>query len=148
MYGCESWSMKLDHQVLTILNCVLKTLESPLETARKSIVKEINPEYSLEGLMQKAEAPILCLTNAKSQLIRKDPDAGRDWRQEKGMTEDEIVGWHHWLNGHKFEQALGDGKGQGRLVYYNPWGLRELDMAERLKNKSCHHFQCFRIQRK
>ena len=68
--GPQSWTTKL--------NCVLKTLESPLETARKSILKEINPEYSLEGLMQKAEAPILCLTDVKSQLIRKDPDAWRD----------------------------------------------------------------------
>ena len=71
MYGCESWTTKLDHEVLMLLNCVLKTLESPLETARKSILKELNPEYSLEGLMQKAEAPILCLTDAKSQLIRR-----------------------------------------------------------------------------
>ena len=71
----------------------------------------------------------------KSQLIGKDPDAGKDWGQEeKGMTEDEMVGWFHRLNGHEFEQASGDGDGQGSL---SPWGHRELDMTEKLnKTKS------------
>ena len=146
MYACESWSRKLDHEVLMIRNCVLKTLESPLETARKSILKEINPEYSLEGLMQKAEAPILCLTDAKS--IRKDSDAWRDWRQEKGMTEDKMVGWHHWPNERKFEQALGEGKGQGSLVCYSLWGSQRVGHAEWPNNKSSHHLQWFRSQRK
>ena len=71
----------------------------------------------------------------KSELIRKDPDAGRDWRQEeKGMTEDEMVGWHHWLNGHEFEQAPGDGKGQGSLACCSPWGCKELNTTEWLNN--------------
>ena len=61
------------------------------------------------------------------RLIRKDTDAGKDWRQEEnGMTEDEIVGGYHQLNGHKFEQASGDGEGQGSLAYWSPWGLEEL----------------------
>ena len=63
-----------------------------------------------------AEAPVLWPPDVKSWLTEKDPDAGKDWRQEeKGTTEDEMVGWHHWLNGHEFEHALGDGKGQGSL---------------------------------
>ena len=63
-----------------------------------------------------AEVPILGSPDAKSQLIGKDPDAGKDWGQEKGTTEDEMVGWHHWLNEHKFEQALRDSEVQGSLV--------------------------------
>ena len=71
--------------------------------------------------------------NAKSWLIRKDPDAGKDWRQaEKGTTEDEMIGWHHRLNGHEFEQAPRVGDGQGSLVCYSPWGCKESDMTERL----------------
>ena len=66
-------------------------------------------------------------------LLGKDPDAGKDWRQEeKGTTEDEMVGWHHWLDGHEFEQALGVGDGQGSLACCNPWGHKELDMTDRL----------------
>ena len=76
-----------------------------------------------------AEAPILWPPDVKSWLIGKDPDVGKDWRQEKGMTEDEIVGWHHRLTGHEFEQALGDGEGQGGLVCCSPWGHKELDMT-------------------
>ena len=73
--------------------------------------------------------------DVKSWLIRKDSDAGKDWRQEeKGTTEDEMVGWHHWLNRHEFEQALGDGQGQGSLAGCSPWGRKESDMTERLNN--------------
>ena len=80
-----------------------------------------------------AETPILWLPDAKNWFIRKDPDAGKDSRQEeKGMTEDEMVGWHHWLNGFEFEQALGVGDGQGGLVCCSPWGLKESDMTEQL----------------
>ena len=77
------------------------------------------------------EAPVLWIPNVKSQLIRKDPDAEKDWRQEeKGMTEDEMGGCYHWLDGHEFEQALGDGEGQGSLVCCGPWGCKELDTTE------------------
>ena len=66
----------------------------------------------------------------KSRLIRNDPDAGKDGRQEeKGTTEDEMVGWHHQLHGHEFEQALGDSEGQGSLACCSPWGHKELDMT-------------------
>ena len=69
------------------------------------------------------------------RLIRKDPDAGKDRRQEeKGTTEDEMAGWHHRLNGHEFEKALGDGEGQGSLVGCSPWGHKELDITERVNN--------------
>ena len=67
----------------------------------------------------------------KSQLIRKDPDAGENWRQEeKGTTKDEMVGWYHQLNGHEFEQAPGDSEGQGSLVCCSPWGHKESDKTE------------------
>ena len=82
-------------------------------TARRSnqfIPKEINPDRS----GAEAETPILWPPDVKNQLIRKDPDAGKDWRQEeKGTTEDAIIGWHHWLDGYECKQALGDGEGQG-----------------------------------
>ena len=67
----------------------------------------------------------------KSQLTRKDPDAGKDWRPEKkGTTEDEMFGWHHQLDGHDFEQAPGYGDGQGSLSCCSPWSHKELDMTE------------------
>ena len=76
-----------------------------------------------------AETPILWPPDVKSWLIWKDPDAVEDWEQEeKGVTEDEMVGWHHWLDRHEFEQALGVGDGQGALLCYSQWGHKELDM--------------------
>ena len=76
-------------------------------------------------LKLKLKLPILWPLDANSQLIGKDPDAGKDWRQEeKGMAEDEMVGWHHRLNGHEFEQTPGDGEGQGSLLRSSPWGCR------------------------
>ena len=82
----------------------------------------------------KAETPILWPPHAKSWLIGKDPDAGRDWGQkEKGTTEDEMAGWHHWLYGHEFEWTLGDGDGQGGLACCNSWGHKESDRTEWLK---------------
>ena len=102
-----------------------KTLESPLDCKEinQSILKEINPEYSLEGLMPaEAEAPILLPPDTKSQLI-KYPDAGKDWRQEeKWAKEDEMIGWHHQVNVHESEQTRGDSEGQGSLACCSPWG--------------------------
>ena len=114
-----------------------KTLQSTLDC------KEIKP-VNLKGNQSwvfigrtHTEAPILWPPDAKSQLIRKDPDAGKIWKQEeKGITEDKKVGWHHRLNGHESEQALGDSKGQGSLMCCSPWGRKELDMTERLNNNS------------
>ena len=77
------------------------------------------------------ETPIVWPPDAKNWVIGKDPDAGKDWRQEeKGTTENEIVGWHYWLYGHEFEQAMGVGYGQGCLACCRPWGLKELDTTE------------------
>ena len=101
-----------------------------VERSNQSILKEMNPEYSLEGLILKLKLPILWPPNAKSQLIGKDLDAGKDSRQEeKRGTEDEMVGWHHRLNGHEFEQTLGDGEGQGSLTRCSPWGRKESDVT-------------------
>ena len=95
-------------------------------TARSSnqwLLKENNSEYSLEGLMLKLKPP-----DAKSQLIWKGPDAGKDWGQEKnGTTEDEMVGWHHCLSGHEFEQTLGENEGRGSLACCGSWGRKESD---------------------
>ena len=80
-----------------------------------------------------AETSILWLPDAKNWLFGKDPDAGKDWRQEeKGMTEDEMAGWHHWLYGHELELAPGIGDGEGSPVCCSPWGRKESDMTEQL----------------
>ena len=133
MYGWESWTMrKAEYRRIDAfeLRCWRRLLRVPW-TARKSnqcILKEISPEYSLEELTLK-----LKLQYFGHLIQRKDPDAGKDWRkEEKGTTEDDMVGWHHQLNGHEFEQALGIGDGQGRWVCCSPWGCKELDMTERL----------------
>jgi len=132
IYGFSSshvWMWELDHKESWMpknwcfWTVVLeKTLESPLDCKE---IKPVNLEYSLGGLMLKLKLPILWPLDSKSRLIRKDPDARKDWRQEKGMGEHKIVGWHHWLNGHEFEPAPGDAKGQGSLVCCSPWGLKE-----------------------
>ena len=116
MYGCKSWTIKKAEHWRTDafeLWCWRRHLRLPW-TARsnKSVIKEINPEYSLEGLMLKLKLPYWP-PDVKSWFIWEDPDAGKDRRQEeKGTTEDEMVGWHHRLDGHEFDQAPGDGEGQ------------------------------------
>ena len=93
--------------------------------SNQSFLNEINPEYSLEGLMLKLKLQYFS-TWCENWLIGKDPDAGKNWRQEeKGRTEDKMVGWHHWLNGHEFEQAPGDGEGQRSLACCCPWCQKE-----------------------
>ena len=115
---------------------VLKTLESPLDSKK---IKLANPKGNQPWIFigstdAEAEAQ-RWLSDMKSQLLRKDPDAGKDWKkEEKGMTEDEMVGWHHQLNAHTFEQALGDGEGQGSLACYSPWGQKKWDTTEWLNN--------------
>ena len=106
-----------------------KTLESPLDCKIKPVNLKGNKSWIFIGRTDaEAEAPILWPPDVKSQLIRKDPDAGKGLRQkEKGMTEDEMVGWHHWLNGHEFEQAQGDGEGQGSLMCCIPLVHKESD---------------------
>ena len=114
-----------------------KTLESPLDWNE---IKLVNPKGNQLWIVigrtgAETESPILWLPDAKNWLIRKDPDAGKNWRQEKGMTEDKMVGWHQQLSGHEFEQALGDGEGQGSLACYSPWHCKASDTIKILNNK-------------
>ena len=119
-----------------------KTVESPLDC------KEIQPVYSKGDQSSvffgrndaKAENPILWPPDAKNWLIGKDLDAGKDWRQEeKGMTEDDMVGWHHRLNGHEFEYTPGVGDGQWVLACCSPWGCKESDMTKQLNWTEQYH---------
>ena len=96
-------------------------------------IKTVNPKGNQPWIFlgrtdAEAEAPVLWPPDAKSWLTGKDPDAGKDWGQEeKGVTEDEMAGWHHRLNGHEFEQTLGDSEGQGSLVCCSSQGHKESD---------------------
>ena len=120
----ESWTPKNWCFWTVVLE---KTLESPLDHKE---IQSIHPKGNQSRIFTgrtdaEAETPILWPPEAHNWLIGKEPDAGKDWSQEeKGMTEDEMVGWHHWLNGHEFEQALGVGDGQGSLVCCSPWDCR------------------------
>ena len=114
-----------------------KTLESHLDCKEIKPVnpKEIQPWIFIGRPDVEAEAPIFWPPVVKNWLFGKNPDAGKDWRQkEKGITEGEMVGWHHWLNGYEFEQALGNGEGQGNLACCSLWGLKKLDTSELLNN--------------
>ena len=121
-----------------------KTLESPLHCKEiKTVYHKGNQSWVFLGRTDaEAVAPILRPPDAKNWLIRKDPDAGKDWRQEeKGKTEDEMAGWHHWWDGLEFEQAPGDGERQGSLACCSPWDHKESDMTEQLNNNHMikHH---------
>ena len=112
-----------------------KTSERPLASKEIQLVhpKGIQSWIFIGRTDVEAEIPVLWPPDWKSWLIRKDPDAGKDWRwEEKGTTEDEIVGWHHQLNGLEFEWTSGVGDGQGGLACCSPWGCKELDKTERL----------------
>ena len=137
MYGCESWTIKkAEHQRIDPFElwCWKRFLRVPWTARRsnQSILKEISPGCSLEGMMLKLKLQY-CGHLMRSWLIGKGPDAGRDWGQEeKGTTEDERVGWHHWLNGHEFGWTLGIDEAQGGLVCCGSWGYKESDMTEQL----------------
>ena len=128
MYGCESWTIKkAEHRRIDAFElwCWRRLLRVPGTPRRsnQSILKEISPEYSLEGLMLKLKLHYFGHLMWRTDSLGKDPDAGRNWGwEEKGVTGDEMVGWHHWLNGHEFEQTPGDGEGPGSLVCCSPWG--------------------------
>ena len=144
-YGFSStrvWMWKLDYKegwesknwcFWTVVS--EKTLESPLDCQE---IKLVNPKGNQSWIFigrtdVEAKAPILSPPDKKTWHIGKDSDAGKDWKQEeKGTTEDEVVGLHRLLSGHEFEQALGDGEGQGSLACCSPWGHKELGMNERL----------------
>ena len=137
------WMWELDHKedwapknwcFWTVV--LQKTLESPLDCKD---IKLVNPKGNQSWIFigrtdAEAEASKLWSPDSKSQHIIKEPDAGKDWRQEKGTTEDENVGWHHRLNGHEFEQARGDCERQGSLACCSPRGCKDSDMTERLNN--------------
>ena len=132
----ENWSLKNGYFWIGILE---KTLESSLGYKE---IKPVNPKGNQSWIFigrtdAEVEAPIPWPPDAKSQLVKKDPDAGKDWRQEeKGSTEDEMVGWHHQLNGHEFVQTLGDAEGQVSLACCSPCGHKESDTIERLNNNN------------
>ena len=126
------WTGVLEKTLASLLNC--------------KEMKPVNPKGNQAWIFigradAEVEAPILWPPDVKSWFIRKDIDAGKDWRQEeKGTTEDEMVGWHHWLDGHKFEQAPGVGDGQGSLACCSPWGHKESDMTERMNWTELHSY--------
>ena len=125
-----SWALKNWCFWIVLLE---KTLDSPLDSKE---IKPVNPKGNQSWLFigmtdAEAEVPILWPPDAKNWLLGKDPDARKDWRQEeKGMTEDEIVGWHHQLDGCEFEWAPGVGDGQGGLACCSSWGRKESDTTE------------------
>ena len=125
----ESWALKNRCFWSMVLE---KTLDSPLDCKE---IQPVHPEGDQSWVFigrsdVEAETPVLWPPHAKSWLIGKDPDAGRDWGQEKGMAEDEMAGWTHQLDGHEFESTLGVGDGQGGLACCDSWGCKELDMTE------------------
>ena len=137
----HAWMGDLDHKAAWVpkdwyfWTVVLeKTLENPLNCKE---IKPVNSKGKQPWIFigrTDAEAPTLWPTDAKNWPIGKDPDDGKDWRQEEkgmGMTEDEMVGFHHWLNGHEFKQTLGDGEGLGSLVCCSPWGHKETWLTTR-----------------
>ena len=136
----ESWVLKNWCFWTVVLE---KMLESPLDSKE---IKPVNPKGSQPWIfIGRADAedkgPILWPSDAKRWLTGKDPDAGKDWRwEEKGVTEDEMVGWYYWLNVHEFEQTLGDGKGQGSLACCSSWGCKESHATEWLNNNKCGIF--------
>ena len=138
-YGFSSshvWMWESDlKEGQTLKNCCFwtvvleKTLESPLDCKE---VKAVNPECSLEGLMLKLKLQYFGHLMRRTGSLERT-DAGKDWMQEKkGTTENEMVGWHHWPNGHEFEQARRFSDGQGSLVCCSPWGCKEPDTTEQL----------------
>ena len=149
----ESWELKNWCFWTVVLE---KTPESPLDCKESQPVSpKGNQSWIFTGRADaEAEAPILWPPDVKNWLTGKDPDAGKDWRQEEtGMTEDEMVGWPHWLEGHEFEQALGVGGGQGSLACCSPWGHKESDFeswkllslktinSKNLNKKESKHFK-------
>ena len=132
----EDWALKNSCFQIVLLE---KTLESSLD--RKEI-KPFSPKGNQPWIFigrtdAKAESPVLCPPDLKIWLIGKDPDAGKDWRQEEKWTiHDETFGWHHWLNEHEFEQTPRDSEGQGSLACCSSWGLKKSDMSEQLNNNN------------
>ena len=115
-----------------------KTLECPLDCKE---IKPVKPKRNQSWIFigrtdSDIEAPMFWPPDANNWLIIKDPEAGKDWKEKKGMTQDEMVEWHHRLKGHEFEQALGDGEGWGSLACCSPWCCKKSDMTEQLNNNN------------
>ena len=132
MYGCESWTIKKVEcwRIEAFELWCWRRLESPLDRKEiQPVHPKGNQSWAFIGRTDaKAETPILQPPDAKNWLIGKDPDAGKDWGQEeKGMTEDEMVGWHHWLDGHELQWTPGTGDGHGGLACCSPWSCKESD---------------------
>ena len=116
------WTVVLEETLKSLLDCQEIQLVNPKGNQAWIFIGRTDAE---------AETLILWPPDAKNWLIRKDPEAGKDWRQEeKGTTEDEMIGWHHWLNGHEFEQTLGVGDRHRSLACCCPWGHKESDTTE------------------
>ena len=124
---------KEDAKIKVTEGVLEKTLESTLDCKEiQSVYPRGNQSWIFIGRTHaEAESPIIWPPYAKSWLIRKEPDAGKDWGQEK------MVRWHHWLNEHEFEQIPGDGEGQGSLMCCSPWGRKESDVTELLNSNRC-----------
>ena len=137
MYGCESWTVKkAERQRIDVFElwCWKRLLRVPWTARRsnQSILKEISPGISLEGMMLRLKLQYLGHLMWRVDSLEKT-DAGRDWGQEeKGMTEDEMAGWHHWLDGRESEWTPGDGDGQGGLACCDSWDHKESDTTEQL----------------
>ena len=140
MYGCESWTIKkAECQKIDAFElwCWRRLLRVPWTARRsnQSPLKEINPEYSLEGLMLKLKLQYFGHLMQRANSLAKVTDAGKDWKQEeKEMTDDKMVGWYHWLIGQEFEQAPRDGVEQRSLVCCSASGHKESDTTEQLNN--------------
>ena len=132
-----------------LLNCGAgeDSWESPGLQGDQTVNPKGNQSWIFIGRIgAEGEAPILWPPDGKNWLIGKVPDTGKDWRwEEKGMTEIEMVGWHHWLNGHEFKQALGVGDGQGSLACCSPWGRKESDTTATKQQKNNIAFTCFKF---
>ena len=134
MYGCESWTINWAPENWCFWTVMLeKTLENPLDCKE---IQRVHPKGEQLWVFigrtdAEAETPVLWPPDAKSWLIRKDPDAGKDWGQEeKGTTDNEIAGWHHWLDGRGFGWTLGVGDAQRGPACCGSWGCKESDMTE------------------
>ena len=143
MYGCESWTLKkaeLRRIDAFELWCWRRLLRVPWTARRSNQSIKGDQSWVFIGRTDvEAETPIYWPPDVKNWLIWKDPDAGKDWRwEEKGTTEDEMVGWHQWYDGREFEQAPRVDDGQGSLVCCGPWGCKESDMSEQLNWNSAY----------
>ena len=141
MYGCESWTIKkVEHQRIDAFElwCWRSLLRVPWTARRSYHSPKGNQSWTFIGRTDaEAETSVLWPPNVKNWLIWKDPDPGKDWRQEeKGTTEDEMVGWHHRRDGHEFEQTLVIGDGQGSQLCCSPWDHKESDTTELLNWES------------